>query len=563
MSEKTTILYDVIRARINNQLGKEVLNQYDVEYSTLQKPSIDWKSCCNYHFKVAEMLEIPKEFIQTCIDDVFSHSLNLNSKDLSEQHLSFLKDKQLYELIEKEISKKVEGEKECIRAIFLTFNMRNVRNLSKATDNLMVNDPGGTGKDHVVSAVFEILPEEEKLKRIRISPKVLSYLNDVKSSPAGWTKKALYLEDIPNSVLNDDCFKVMSSTDPNGISKSSIVVNNALKDIEIRGKPSIVITIASSDPKQETLRRYPICNLTGTINQTKAILKRQAEFAVKGKSLSYDPKIKGALQGLKRIEVSIPYATLIAECFPSGNVISRTHFPRFLDYIKSSCALYQYQRELNEDDQYIATEQDYMFAREVLITTTTNQFMIPLTRQQNNILDFFEKGITYTVSDLEPKGTKIGLGDRQLRRHLDKLSEYGLLERTNEKREESNKPLAVYSLIEVHKIELPTFTELKKMSNMSTMTNETNETNMTNTNKSGVNDINDVFDNEIQQSKIEINNQSDLLSFIQSKVEPVSFDEIKKITKHSAELIQEFLDYYKKRGDLYETKPNYYLATCN
>ena len=39
--------------------------------------------------------------------------------------------------------------------------MRNVENLGKATDNLMINAPSGVGKDHVSESIFEILPPEE------------------------------------------------------------------------------------------------------------------------------------------------------------------------------------------------------------------------------------------------------------------------------------------------------------------------------------------------------------------------------------------------------------------
>lgn len=389
-----------------------------------------------------------------------------------------LKNPKLYELIETELDKKIEGEYEARKAIFLTFNMRNVANLNKATDNLMINDEGGTGKDYVVSAVYNILPNEEKVKRERITPKVLAYLNDIKSNPKGWEKKALYLEDVPNAVLNDDSFKVMSSADPNGITQTSIIINNKIMDIDIKGKPSILLTIATASPKQELLRRYPICNLTSSVKQTKAILKKQAIFAERGITENYDPSIKKALGHLKRVKVKVPYANLISDAFPAGNVIIRTHFPRFLDYIKSSCALYQYQRERDKDGYYLATAEDYENAREIMAVTTSNQLMIPLTKKQKQILEKMDElpKLTFSFQELEQELQSIAQ-DRWLRKLLDRLVEQGFLRRGNEKREHSIKPLAVYSYNSLVKLVLPSFKELNYCSNKTLSTNNTNNTN--------------------------------------------------------------------------------------
>lgn len=407
--------------------------------------------------------------------------LNVNETDFF-QNIDILKRKDLYEVIDTEFDKKIQGEKVARKSIFFTFNMRNVANLTKATDNLMINDEGGTGKDYVTSAVFEILPDDEKVKRVRITPKVLVYLNDITNNPDGWTKKCLYLEDVPNEVLNDDSFKVMSSADSNSLTETSIVINNKLKDIKIKGKPSIVLTVAAASPKQELLRRYPICNLTSTVNQTKAILKKQAKFAQDGLSLSYDVTIKQSLSRLRRIKVKIPFAEKISDIFPDENVIIRTHFPRFLDYIKSSCSLYQFQREKDEYDYFIATERDYEHAREIMTATTSNQLMIPLTKVQRRILDKFQslETKTYTFQELETEMQNI-CASTWLRKQLDKLVEFGFLKRNNEKREHSIKPLTVYSYNQVLKLELPSFKELKYCEN--NVFNENNENSVNSENK--------------------------------------------------------------------------------
>lgn len=400
-----------------------------------------------------------------------------------EDYIKILQNPELLTIINKEFDKKISGEEQARNIIFLVFNMRNVANLNKSSDNLMVNDEGGTGKDYVVSNIYSILPDEEKVKKVRISPKVLAYLNSIENNPEGWIKKSLYLEDLPNIVLNDDSFKVMSSSDPNGITQTSIIIKNHLFNIDIKGKPSIILTIATANPKPELLRRYPILNLTSTISQTKAILKKQGLFAERGESQEYDPKIKKALSYLERVKVRIPYATKISDSFPSGNVIIRTHFPRFLDYVKSSCSLHQYQREKDSEGYYLATEQDYEIAREMMIETTSNQLMIPLTKKQKEILSVMAETEGFTpFKELATKMQHI-YQERWLRNHLERLSEMGFLTRDNHSTDDSIKPSAVYKFNDVVKLELPSFAELENSANNTTTTNNTNNTNNANKEK--------------------------------------------------------------------------------
>jgi hypothetical protein len=135
-------------------------------------------------------------------------------------------------------------------------------------------------------------------------------------------------------------------------------------DIEISGKPVMIITSANASPSPELIRRFAIVNLDESQEQTEAIMRRQAESEAKGSRIEYDKNIVKALESLERIKVRIPYADRLLDFFPKKSIIMRTHFPRFLDYIKSSTALYQYQRE-RDDGSYLANWQDYDNARDV------------------------------------------------------------------------------------------------------------------------------------------------------------------------------------------------------
>jgi hypothetical protein len=361
--------------------------------------------------------------------------------------------KDLFDSItERELDKVMVGEVEARKTIFLCALGSLVTNANTASYNLLVNDLAGAGKDYITAKTLELMPTFRFLKRTRISPTVFTYWHNSKFEPDWtWDGKVLYLEDVSNSVLNSPVFKVMCSSG----SMATIVKDQRAIDIIIKGKPVIIVTSASANPTPELVRRFSIVNLDSGIKQTEAIVKRHLEYAVLGKSPSLDNMFQDALNNLHPVKVKIPYAEKIGQYIPNDNIIMRTHILRFLDYIKASCALYQYQREVDKDGYHIATEQDYQIARIALLKTTSNQYMIPLTKDQRRILDVFKElgSNYYTVGDLEPKVT--WMSDKWLKEQLDRLVEYGLLIKENQINENTGRKNMVYAFIENKIAELP------------------------------------------------------------------------------------------------------------
>lgn len=393
------------------------------------------------------------------------------------ESLKILEDPKIFDKITiTEFDKKIVKEKTTRQTIFLVANMRNVENLSEATDNLLVNAESRAGKDYIIKCVMTILPQEEVIEKKRTTPKVLAYLNNRINDPlATWNKKVLALEDTPNDVLNDDSFKVIASA--RGLTRQTILINQKLTDIEIDGKPPIILSSATANPKTEILGRFPICRLDESEEQTKAIIKRQLEFAKTGKNTDYNPKITEALKCLKRLKVRIPFADKLFGVISTKHVIMRTHNLRFLDYIKSSCSLHQYQRKQDEDGYYLAEGQDYNIARIALLKTTTNPFMIPITRDHEKILEIMRKlpkqkivfsnetgnekevKLCYSVKDLEPRVSF--MSDQMLRKELKTLTQWGFLESKNEKREDIKQKVQVWNIVEVSDKTIPKWEELK------------------------------------------------------------------------------------------------------
>jgi len=357
--------------------------------------------------------------------------------------------------IKKEINKVVVDEDNAISTVLLTCFLSRVENSNPVSSNLLVNDDGGTGKDFIVSETLKMIPKDWWIKRTRITPTVLTYWKPVEN----WDGKILYLEDVSNQILNADVFKVMAS----GGSYATVVINQEAVDIEIIGKPTIIITSAQANPTPELARRFPICPLTQGREQTTKIIKKKLKSATSGEKFEYDKKITEALTLIKRINVKIPYAEELLQIFPKEHIIMRTGIDRFLDYIKASCSLHQFQREKDIDGFYLATGQDYNIAKDIFNGASSTNSGYPLSKIQKNIIQAFNRfqaetfSSKATIYDLEPYAD---ISDRYLRDKCKELAELNVFKLYVEKDLVSNRQINYYKMNTNQGLKLPTFEEI-------------------------------------------------------------------------------------------------------
>ncbi len=372
-----------------------------------------------------------------------------------EEHI-ILTNPDLLELIDKELDKTIVEEHETRKAILLNTCGKYVKNANIASFNLCVNSNSGAGKDYITKNVLKIFPSTDIEIRTRISPTALTYWHNSKFEPEWtWENKVLVLLDISNTILNCDVFKLMCSDEI----YSTVTIEQRAYDIKIQGKPVIIITTASANPKSEMLRRFPFLQLDETVNQTKSIKKAQAKAAIEGVSLKYNPLITSALGKIGRVRVKIPFADRLIDVFPDEHIIMRTHFSRLLDYIKASAALYQFQREKDNEGFVIAQPPDYDNATILLQKTTSNPMMIPLSRKQQMLLAECRRLGTFTVKELEPHIPF--LVQSKIYSSLDTLQEYGFLNSFIKETEESKRPVRYYSFVEFYIKNIPTWDEIE------------------------------------------------------------------------------------------------------
>jgi predicted transcriptional regulator len=318
----------------------------------------------------------------------------------------------------------IAGEEDTIIALILIANTRLINNASAESKNLLLSDTTGTGKDRVTKATLKVLlPDDMHFHFSKMTPEAFTYFH-ANEPDWTWDDKVIHFEDITQQLLNTSTFKVMAS----GEAKAAVVKDQKTIELEVNGKPVMIVTSHHTNPNDENLRRFPIGRLNDTQEQTQRIKRKIAQRYSPQEKREPNASLRKALRLLQPHEVIIPYADIPSFFFPD-TIIMRTHFERFLCYICSSAVFHQYQREKTPDGKLIAKADDYMIARMLLLYTTQNPNMIPVSKDLQDILDILRDNISpLRVKDIleDPRCNK---SQDWFYKNLPKLVETGLLTR--------------------------------------------------------------------------------------------------------------------------------------
>ena len=170
-----------------------------------------------------------------------------------------------------EFNKRIVGEIASREIIFMCAMGSLVKNCSYTSFNLLMHSESSAGKDYITKNVLKIIPSASLFSRTRISPTVLNYWKPFKKIGLdSWEGCILYLPDISEPVLNSDAMKLLCSDG----SHITITEKGEARDIEIKGKPVIFSTTATTTPSIEILNRFSIVHLDESEDQTKRIMEK-------------------------------------------------------------------------------------------------------------------------------------------------------------------------------------------------------------------------------------------------------------------------------------------------
>lgn len=302
--------------------------------------------------------------------------------------MKYLDKPNLILLLMDDIHKTVVREDDTILTLILNNGLRFVKYINPTSGNLLANADTRTGKDYIIKTVYKyVTPKARYLHRIRISPTTFTYWH-VNEENWSWNYKQLHLEDVTNNILNCEVMKTMSSGDEN-INIATIVINQKAVDLEIYGRPLITCSIYNLDVSDEVMNRFAIIDMDESEGQTAAIKRYQAKVR-KGevnKTINYELQKEYFSLSNKPVDVVIPFADKLHNLLPNITPM-RSIMNRLYDYIASSAAIHQYQREKDSKGGVIATYDDYFLGRIAFMKTHSSSQGIPLSRRDKEVIEF-------------------------------------------------------------------------------------------------------------------------------------------------------------------------------
>jgi len=359
-----------------------------------------------------------------------------NETPISPRIKKLLDKRLLWDYIIDELEKKHVGDNCAKEIVFLSSIGRLVKNKKPFSFSIIIHSESSAGKDHLVESVLKLFGDEDVEAFGRISKTFLTYAHDVKKEPF-WTYdgKILYLEEVTEEILNNEIMKVFTA----GKTKSGITKDQQSEVIEVKGKPVVICTTATSKPTPEILNRFSIVKCDESEEQTRRTYEHEEE--------EYDPEIISFLSNMKPRTITIPLTMRrkIAKGFPAHKTSMRRAFPRFIDIIKAVSVFH---------GNSTTTWEDYDLAVRIFGNYRSGVSSIPLKPVDKRIIDLLEKD-EKPLSAIEISANMEGyLSRMSVYNHLNNLENNEILN-SLDLRDTFNNPIKKYQISEEFKDKNP------------------------------------------------------------------------------------------------------------
>jgi hypothetical protein len=241
--------------------------------------------------------------------------------------------------------------------------------------NVHVVAPSSTGKNFAINAATQLFPDEALVKLSAMSPKALIYGSDDlrnKTVVLAECDSLLHLEGnaatLVRSIIED------ARTDFDVVERDPETNRNMTRRVPKEG-PTGLLTSGVRELELQTATRVLTLHLSDTPQQTRAILRAQAALA-RGQPAALDTEAIGCLVDFQRWlaaqperRIVVPFADVLAEELPVGEIRMRRDFKQLLSIVKTIALLNQRHRGRNADGAIVAELADYRWARELLFAS--------------------------------------------------------------------------------------------------------------------------------------------------------------------------------------------------
>jgi hypothetical protein len=237
-----------------------------------------------------------------------------------------------------------------------------------------VMGPSATGKNFAINSAIQLFPDEATVRLSAMSPKALIHGAD------DLRHKTIVLGECDSLPLEGSAASLVRSIIEDArtvfdvVEKDAETNRNATRRVSKEG-PTGLLTSGIRELEVQTSTRALIVHLSDSPQQTRAILRAEAALA-SGQAVALDPEVVGRFVDFQRWLaaqpdrlVVIPFASILAENVPVGEVRMRRDFKQLLSIIKTVALLNQPRRSRDAAGYIIAELTDYSWARELLFAS--------------------------------------------------------------------------------------------------------------------------------------------------------------------------------------------------
>jgi hypothetical protein len=315
------------------------------------------------------------------------------------------------------------GEADAWLLLYLAYSSRK---LNKPI-SVIVKGPSGSGKDEIQRRPANLMPPEDVIDAMSITPQSLFY------GEPGWLAHKIVLggerkhED--DDAQRDRTAAIRQMLGHGYITKQTVKCQG--QHIRQDGPICYTETTTKDSIFREDANRCLQISTDASKQQTRKVLVAQAVRYRPGPDsagLKVDEvkqRHNEFQQALENVEVRIPYQEILAATMPVGKVEVRRLFGYVLGLIEVTAYLHQHQRGRNRWGQLEATTEDYAIARRLIIGPLHTA--IGLGADHAKCVTFF-RTLPNGEFDSHQAAQAMEAGSRKVtHERLDKLTEMGLI----------------------------------------------------------------------------------------------------------------------------------------
>ena len=317
---------------------------------------------------------------------------------------------------------------------------------------VVIQSSSAAGKTSLMDAVLTFMPEEERIKYSAMTGQSLFYMGQ-----ANLKHKILAIVEEEGASRASYALKLLQSEGELTIAstgKDPDTGQLVTQEYRVEGPVMIFLTTTSIQIDEELMNRCLVLSVDEGRSQTQAIHRRQREKRTLAGLLARAEREelltlhRNAQRLIRPLAVLNPYAERLT--FPSEATRTRRDHEKYLTLIDTIALLHQYQREIKTTTrrgkaiEYIEVTLDDIAMANQLAHEVLGRSLDELPPQTRRVLHLMETFVSEKTTALDVLRTDFrfsrrelrqatGIGDTQLRIHLERLTEleYLLVHRGN------------------------------------------------------------------------------------------------------------------------------------